>query len=97
MLGRWRRRRANTDPTLIYCLVFAGITSACPRQTRYIKTIMGECWPNVCDAGPTFTYNRFKAFCLLDPRSSSRYNTDTAHVVHLICIMSLDIYGRLRQ
>ena len=37
MLGRRRRRRANIEPTLVQCPVFAGTVLSIPYNTLYAK------------------------------------------------------------
>ena len=37
MLGRRRRRRANIDPTLVQCLVFAGLVEVNPYNAEFKK------------------------------------------------------------
>ena len=44
MLGRRRRRRANIVPTLVQCLVFAGVD---------MDLMLDQCRASIGDAGPT--------------------------------------------
>ena len=42
MLGRRRRRRANIDPTLFQCFMFAGAVERCVTPTYIAYTVKRE-------------------------------------------------------
>ena len=46
-----------------------------PHRGRVIEPMVGQCWPDVVDAGPTLTQHRFNVSCLL---GASVRNTHTA-------------------
>ena len=59
------------------------------QQTRHAETTMFQCWPNVCDAGPTLKHHRLNVPCLLG-RCILQWNIAIAWcVAHCSTIFSL--------
>ena len=64
MLAQRRRRWANIEPALVHCFVFVGI-DLIPRQTTDLRPMLGYCWVDVANGGPTFTRHWVSYSCLL--------------------------------
>ena len=58
------------------------------QQTRYVETMMFQCWASVEDVGPTLKHHCFNVACLL----GSELCVDLhQHSLHVSCLMGQNI------
>ena len=59
----------------------------CTQQTQDIESMLGQCWPDVYDSGPTLTLHCFNVSFLLGIRFCQLFFTVSAYVSVLLCVI----------
>ena len=54
------------------------------QQTRDIEAMLGQCWADVVDGGPTLNQHWFNVSCLLGTCSHRRCNSDSDKFIRFL-------------